>query len=270
MDRLAQLNGKSWNECSKRYSELVHSEKAMKRLTDDPISAFPAATWRMIEKYAPPMKGLRVVVPSSGDNHAAFAFAMLGASVLSCDLAQNQLDNARRIAAKYPWSENLRYHRCDTRALEGVADGQFDLAYTSNGVHVWIDDLGAMYRSIRRVLKPGGLCAMYDIHPFQRPFDENGRVIKPYDSVGPFDDDDEINYHWRVMDFQNAMLEAGLRILRVEEFPAVKDYDWPFTLSLEDKLKGKSLTREEVDGAHDWRQSPMAALPNWLSMIARA
>lgn len=270
MDRLTQLNGDSWNEGAARYSALVHSEKMMKRLLGDPKGAFAEATWRMIEDYAPPLAGLTVLVPSSGDNHAVFAFAMLGAYVTSCDIVQNQLDNARRVASAYDWGARIRYLCCDTRTLAGVEDGAYDLVYTSNGVHVWIDDLDAMYASIRRALKPGGLCVMYDIHPFQRPFDDSARIVKPYDLTGPFDDGNEVTFTWRVMDLQNAMLGAGLRLLRVEAFPAEKDYDWPFMLPLEDKLKGKTLTREDVDRLHDWRQNPMAALPNWISMAARA
>jgi len=35
------------------------------------------------------LKGKKICVPSSGDNHVVFAFALLGAKVTSCDIAEN-------------------------------------------------------------------------------------------------------------------------------------------------------------------------------------
>jgi len=43
-------------------------------------------------------------------------------------------------------------------------------------------------------------------------------------------------------------------------------YDWPFFISSEDKLKGVTTTHEEADRMYDWRNNPMAALPNWISV----
>jgi glutamyl-tRNA reductase len=42
--------------------------------------------------------GLHVLVPSSGDNGAVFAFHMLGASVTSADISERQLENAKKLA----------------------------------------------------------------------------------------------------------------------------------------------------------------------------
>jgi len=47
----------------------------------------------------------------------------------------------------------MRFQIADSMALVGIKDAAFDLVYTSNGVHVWISDLCAMYGTFRRVLK---------------------------------------------------------------------------------------------------------------------
>jgi len=153
--------------------------------------------------------------------------------------------------------------------LSGVADDMYDFVYTSNGVHVWIDDLPDMYRNIHRIMKSNGVYIMYEIHPFQRPFDDDAKIIKPYDMTGPFENDIEITFGWRVMDIINAILDSGLALKHIEEMFAEKDYNWPFFISLEDKLKGVATTREEVDSMYDWRNNPMAALPNWLCIAAK-
>lgn len=58
----------------------------------------------------------------------------------------------------------------DTMKLTKISPNAYDFVYTSNGVHIWINDLESMYNNIYRVLKPTGTYIMFDIHPFMRPF----------------------------------------------------------------------------------------------------
>lgn len=266
---LSEKNKNSWNQGAAAYSAYNHSGKLINRILENPISAFHHTTWELLQKVLPDMKGKRICVPSSGDNHAVFAFAMLGAKVTSCDIAENQLENARQVAERLGWDTSIEFICTDTMALEGVADGAYDFVYTSNGVHVWIDDLPAMYRNICRVMKPGAAYLMYEIHPFQRPFGEDLKVMKPYDWTGPFEDEEEVTFHWRMMDIVNAMLGAGLTLTHMEEMFTEKDYERPFWLSCADIVKGVTISPQEVDRMHDWRQNPGAALPSWLSLAAR-
>jgi len=262
-------NKTSWNNFANKYSASVHSDTEMNALKDDPTKAFDQTTWKLIKAHIPDLKGKKICIPSSGDNHAAYAFAMQGAQVTSCDISENQLANAERIAKKYGWANAIEFICADTMALTEIPDNTYDLVYTSNGVHVWLNDLPAMYRNIHRIMKPGSTYIMYEIHPFQRPFDKDMKVIKPYTDTGPLEDETDINFHWRVMDIMNAILGAGLNIVHIEEMPAEKDYDWPFWISLEDYVNGVTATKEEVDRMHDWRHNPSVALPNWLGLVAR-
>ncbi len=266
---MSEKNKNSWNEGAAAYSAFLHSDKLMKNIIEEPAKAFHPTTWEMIHKFVPDMKGKKICVPSSGDNHAVFAFAMLGAEVTSCDISENQLANAERVAKKYGWEKSITFICQDTMKLDGLPENSFDFVYTSNGVHVWIDDLPGMYRNIYRIMKHGGTYIMYEIHPFLRPFDEALKVVKPYDMTGPFESETEITFAWRVMDLMNAILDAGLSIKHMEEMFAEKDYNWPFWISYADIAKGVTATKEEVDHMHDWRNNPMAALPNWISVAAK-
>ncbi len=266
---MSEKNKSSWNEGAEKYSAYHHSQEQIDRIIRQPTAAFHHTTWQLIHEYVPDLRGKRICVPSSGDNHAVFAFALLGAKVTSCDIAENQLSNARRVADQYEWGDAIEFICADTMKLEGIADDCYDFVYTSNGVHVWIDDLNAMYRNIYRVTKPNGAYIMYEIHPFQRPFNDDASIVKPYDAVGPYESDSEITFAWRVMDIVNALCGSGFAIQRVEEMFAEKDYDWPFWISLEDRLNGVTAAREEVDRMHDWRKNPMAALPNWIGIAAK-
>jgi SAM-dependent methyltransferase len=273
---IAQKNKASWNAGAARYSHAAHSENMMNRLMENPQSVFHHTTWEVIQSLLPDLAGKRICVPSSGDNMAVFAFAMMGAKVTSCDISENQLANAERIAKKFDWGKSIEFICTDTMRLDGVADGAYDFVYTSNGVHVWINDLPSMYRNIHRVMKPGGAYVMFEIHPMQRPIDFNEKsldgkltVINPYDNTGPFDDGEEVTFAWRIMDIMNAMLSSGLAISHVDEMFAEVDYDEPFWTGNAFGKDEPTLSREEIDALHDWRKNPVAALPNWLCVAAR-
>ena len=265
----ASKNRASWNAGAEKYAAFCHSDRQLLPVLGDPAKAFHQTTWAMIQKYVPDLRGKRICVPSSGDNLAVFAFAMLGAQVTSCDIAENQLANAERVARGQGLDGSIEFVRADTMKLDEIGDGEYDFVYTSNGVHVWINDLPGMYRNIARILRPGGVYILYEIHPFLRPFDEQVKVKRPYDQVGPYEADGEVTFAWRVQDIVNAMLDSGLSMTHIEEMFAEKDYEWPFWIPFHDIMNGVTVPPEVVDRMHDWRHNPMAALPNWISIAAR-
>lgn len=215
----------------------------------------------MLTVAFPDFHGLRVLVPSSGDNAAAFAFHLLGAEVTSTDIAERQLYNAKKIADAQGW--DIRFIQDDSMKLEYVGDSEYDLVYTSNGVHVWINELAVMYRNFLRVLKPGGSYIMFETHPFIRPFDSEAadnkqqfKIVKLYESVGPFGEVPV--YGWRIMDLANAMMDAGFIIRHMEEFHS--------QLGSCDCWWYSTLAEAETDGymKFDWKRNPFAALPQWI------
>lgn len=268
-DMIIEQNKARWNSSSDIYSAFNQSDRFMIPILENPAKAFHSDVYGQIIQYFPDLTGVNICVPSSGDNHAFFAFAMLGATVTSCDLSEKQLAHAKMVADQFSWGKSISFICTNTMTLEGVESENFDFVFTSNGVHVWIPDLNAMYHSIRRVLKSNGLYMMYELHPFLRPFNRKGNVVKPYDMVGPFNDGDGITFAWRVMDYVNAISSAGLCLEQMNELYAEKDYDWPFWLPYDEIEKGATATPAEFDYMFDWRNNPMAALPNWISIVAR-
>ena len=90
-----------WNETSdSEWYRSLRSEDKISRLKEKPGSAFHPAVIELIRKYLPDMKDKHILLPSSGDNHAAFAFALMGARVTSADISERQLENASVIAAQ--------------------------------------------------------------------------------------------------------------------------------------------------------------------------
>lgn len=131
---------------------------------------------------------------------------------------------------------------------------------TSNGTLTWIGDLNEMYRNISRVLRDGGYSAMYDMHPFTRPFTmeawKEPTVRKSYHDVFP-------DLHWKVQDIINSNVSAGLNIIEMAEMSALDASFW-YTY---DELK--SLKSEEHATINDWKCNPMAAIPAWIGIVSQ-
>ena len=250
---------KYWNQVSDSdWYQSLRTEEKLNAIRDNPRTAFHPAMLALMEKYTGGFKDKKILLPSSGDNHAAFAFAFMGAKVTSADISERQLENAKNISDK--WGLEIKYICDNTMRLSKIADSAYDLVYTSNGTLTWISDLNEMYGNIARVLKEGGYSAVYDMHPFNRPFTgeawKEPVIRKSYDEVFP-------DLHWRVQDIINANASSGLRIAEMAELPAVDASFW-FRY---DELKTK--TEEETKGLNDWKRNPMAALPAWLALISR-
>ena len=202
--------------------------------------------------------GKKVLLPSSGDNYAAFAFALLGTKVTSADISERQLENTAVIAEKLHLDIEFV---CDyTMELANIKDEWYDLVYTSNGTHSWIPDLNIMYQNIYRVLKKEGYSIMYDIHPFNRPFTgepwKKPKVSKSYNDTLP-------SCHWRIQDLINSNIAAKLSITEVAEMQAV---DASFWYAYDELVKKNP---DELMNINDWKCNPMAALPSWLTIVSQ-
>ena len=104
MDRNAEIvqkNKADWNACSARYMAYNLAEENLAPVFRDPSSAFDPTVWTQLRRYIPDFRQMKICVPSIGDHHAVFAFALLGAQVTSCDIAENQLATAQRAAQKH-------------------------------------------------------------------------------------------------------------------------------------------------------------------------
>lgn len=248
-----------WNETSdSEWYKSLRTDEKIKRLVEKPESAFHPAVYEMIRRYFPDMKGKRFLLPSSGDNHAAFAFAMMGAKVTSADISERQLENAAVIAKEL--GLDIEFICDDTMRLSNIEDQAYDMVYTSNGTLSWISDIDSMNQNINRVLKTGGYSVTYDMHPFNRPFSgeawKNPTVVKSYQDVFP-------DLHWRIQDIINSQIKEGLSICELAELPAVNASFW-FTYA---ELREKS--KEELEDINDWKKNPMAALPAWVTLISK-
>lgn len=84
-----------WNQTADSdWYRSLRTEERILALRQNPSVAFHPDVFALLQKYLPDLRGKKVLLPSSGDNHAAFAFALMGAAVTSADISEKQLENA--------------------------------------------------------------------------------------------------------------------------------------------------------------------------------
>ena len=169
MNVMHQANRGYWNEAAEWWERLEEEGGLWKRCPYEPDLAFDeGGSLGLVREAAGTMSGKDVCVVGSGDNHAAFTFAGMGANVTSVDISERRLAVASRRAGHLGLP--ITFVQADAADLGAIASAEFDLVFSSNGFFVWIADLQLVFSEIYRILRPGGHYVFYDIHPFQRPW----------------------------------------------------------------------------------------------------
>jgi ubiquinone/menaquinone biosynthesis C-methylase UbiE len=264
MNKMNNVNQRYWNATAPDWQKLRDQDQLWRKCPQQPGLAFDGEALAMIGRFVGELRGKRACVIGSGDNYVAFALAGMGARVTSTDISAQQQEVARN-RAKLLGLE-ITFICADAAILEGVGDGEFDLVCSSNGFFVWVAEPGLVFQQVCRVLRPGGFYVFYDVHPFLRPWKDQTTTLemeKPYMATGPFKHEDDVltnyQFHWRISDLINPLLDAGLVLRRLVESPAKDASFW----------KGSSYLPGVDKGLLDWRQNPRAGLPVWLTVAAQ-
>ena len=162
--------------------------------------------------------------------------------VIGVDFSPRMLALARRLSDAV--GAPARWIQSDVLDTPHELDATADLVYTGRGSLIWLHDLDAWARVVRRLLAPGGRFVCFDGHPAEWLFDadDHGRLIATeYDYFGGVEasrgwapeyidrlsiPDGEQHWKfaraWTLGEIVTAVAGAGLRIERLEEYPV----DW--------------------------------------------
>jgi ubiquinone/menaquinone biosynthesis C-methylase UbiE len=180
------------------------------------------------------LKGARVCDIACGEGYLSRFLAELGPQeVIGIDISAALIDAANRRSN----SANLSYRVDDAQHLQTFSDASIEVAVSQLAI-MDIPDHRAMFRSVRRVLEPGGAFVFSLLHPcFETPFrvpDEEpflfdasdtsvARVIRRYVTEGFWQSGGTGvrghmgAYHRTLSTLINDLLEAGLTLERLEE-----------------------------------------------------
>ncbi len=192
------------------------------------------------------------------------SWAREGAIVTGVDFSGQAIDAARALAAET--GIDARFVEADIYELPERLEEQFDIVFTSYGVLCWLPDIGRWSRVAAHFVRPGGTFYIVEFHPFAGVFDDAPEVTDlhvryPYFPSGEplrFEEDGtyadrsakvehRVKYDWphTLGEVVTALIEAGLVIDFVHEFPFTTDVFCPF---MEEKGDG-SVRLKKHDGS---------------------
>jgi SAM-dependent methyltransferase len=180
------------------------------------------------------------------------SWARLGAQVTGADFSPAAIELARSLSREL--GIDARFVCSDVDSLPEALDGPFDVVFTSYGVLCWLPDLRRWGEVIAHFLRPGGTFYIAEIHPFAMLFDdENAEGLQPrytyfqgpepmhFENVWTYTDserpvDHTTTYEWNhtMGEIVNALLDAGLRLVFLHEFPFACFRMFPFLEQGED------------------------------------
>lgn len=175
------------------------------------------------------------------------SWAREGAIVTGVDFSKEAIELAKTLAQKA--SINAKFIESNIYDIPEKINEKFDVVYTSFGVICWLHDIKKWAEIIASLLKPGGTFYFAEFHPFAMVFDDehkkeltlrynyfhNPEPMK-FEIEGTYADknakiDQKTEYEWAhsMSDIINAIINAGLKIDFVNEYPFTCYEAFPFT-----------------------------------------
>jgi len=171
------------------------------------------------------------------------SWARGGARVAGLDFSGAAIAGARRLTERAgleaDWVEADVYE-----APAAFGGRTFDIVYTGLGAIIWLPDIRRWARTVVALLRPGGFLYLAEFHPIGWVFaDEDLTLAYPYfqtealvlDDEGSYADPAAATVHNRTFSWNHALgdvvtavIEAGLTVELLREYPHTLFQRWPF------------------------------------------
>ncbi|MGH3545823.1 MAG: class I SAM-dependent methyltransferase [Mycobacteriales bacterium] len=185
------------------------------------------------------------------------AFAHKGARTVGLDFSAAAVAKARQLARKA--GVEVEYVRSNVYdAVNALGERRFDVIYTGKGALCYLPDLTAWATVAAQLLRPGGQLYLVEFHPLLTALDpapqqESGpHLLLRHDYLqgrgaqqnaagytytdGPAVSEATVSYEWAhgIGEVVDALIEAGLRITRLRETPAIPWRRWEEMVATDD------------------------------------
>lgn len=159
----------------------------------------------------------RVIEAGCGTGKNTGLLAAISTTVLALDFSPGMLAQAR---ANVP-APNVTFREADLSGRWPAEDGVIDLV-SCNLVLEHLEDLAPFFREASRVLRPGGLLLVCELHPARQYGGSQARIDDP---SGGSTKIEAFTHH--LSDFTAAARSTGLRIERLDEWWHAEDAGKP-------------------------------------------
>jgi len=258
-----EQNRRSWNAVTPAHNS--HKQNQAEFFRSGGSTLFPEEI-----ELVGDIAGKRLVHLQCNCGQDTLSLAQLGAEVVGVDISDAAIGTARQLSVDS--GIPATFHRADlfdwfTEAKE--QGEQFDIVFASYGAICWLSNLNRWADGITGILKPGGRFALVEFHPTLQGLGEDwtpeypsiegkrqvytegigdyvgmmGEILAPSGfeaGVTEFENPEAvIEFAWSLGDVATALLEAGLILRVVREYPYSNGYT-PFSGFKE--LPGKRFT----------------------------
>jgi len=238
MNKYHELNREGWNRRTDPHFE--HPDYKVREFLNGELSLHPLELDEVGD-----VKGKSLLHLQCHFGLDTLSWARLGANVTGIDISDRSIERAVELRGKT--GLDARFIRCDLFDLPDMLHGTFDIVYTSYGVLWWISDITAWARIAARYVKRGGFFYIAEQHPAANMLDAEKNIAeryfhqpKPeYYREGDYTVKnliiEDYGWRWTLGDIVTALIEAGLTIEFLHEFPfcvydahptMVKEGDW--------------------------------------------
>lgn len=243
VDPRHEQNRRSWNEATRAHNS--HKRDQARFLREGGEVLFPEELELLGE-----LAGKSLVHLQCNSGQDSLELARRGARVTGVDISDEAVAFAKQLSADS--GIEASFERSDLFEWFGESSRKgrrFDVAFCSYGALCWLSDIRRWAKGVASVLEPSGRLVLVEFHPASMAFDEQMRLAYDYAGGRQLDWDDGVsdyvaqsgaaltpsgydagavgfqNQHvshefgWSVADVVQAVLDAGLRLETLREYP---------------------------------------------------
>jgi SAM-dependent methyltransferase len=238
MDKYLQANQKLWDQWTSEHEKSPFYDLAGFRAGRDRLRSIELAELGNVS-------GKSLLHLQCHFGLDTLAWARRGALVTGVDLSEKSIALARSLSREL--NIPAQFHCSDIYRLPDQLSGEFDIIFTSYGVLHWLRDLRPWGQIIAHFLKPNGIFYIVEDHPTFRMFttetETNIKLANPYffsetpeqvemkGSYATANQGETASFYiWNhsLGEVINALIEAGLTIEFLHEFPYAARAKFPF------------------------------------------
>jgi len=238
LKKYTEANRQAWNEVTpvhQKAREVNYSREFSKRgysNLDDVITA-------KLKELQIDGKDVAQVCCNNGSE--TLSLINIGAkSAVGFDISDEAIKEARELVESS--GLNCKFVRTDVYDIGDEYNSRFDLVFITIGALAWMPDLEKYFKTVSKMIKPGGNLVIYENHPFHYMFADDGeegfdpdnpeKIVFDYFRTEPWVCDDGIDYiggsrykskvnycySYNISTLLNSIIKSGIRIKEFNEY----------------------------------------------------